>query len=411
MDSLLCASGAHFAGVEALDREVWLRGLMSRFTALVEDADAAAAAGKLSQAEEMLFKASEIASDDVSLWLKIAAVQRATGRSDVALATVHRALAICPLDFTALLFRASLLDRMNQNGADEAWSQALAQRPEDDLPPHLQAVVTAGEARVQQWTARREEKMRVAMEVFESAADPEQRRRLERFKTNILRRTRHYHSEPTHFHFPELAEREFYSRALFPWMDILERATDIIASELQAVMAAKQTELVPYVQYADHQPLGQWRELNNNLDWTAIHLLQNGEKLEANSRFFPRTLELLETCDQPQIGGASPNAMFSLLAPRTSIPAHVGVTNARLVCHLPLVIPEGCWFRVGAETRFWKRGHALVFDDTVEHEALNPTDQLRIMLIFDVWHPDLSSLERRAIAALIEANGAPGGQL
>jgi len=93
--------------------------------------------------------------------------------------------------------------------------------------------------------------------------------------------------------------------------------------------------------------------------------------------------------------------------PNTRIPAHVGVSNARLVCHLPLIVPEGCWFRVGAETRDWRRGQAFVFDDTIEHEAMNPSDQLRVVFIFDVWHPDLSGVERDAIRALMEAD-APG---
>jgi len=79
----------------------------------------------------------------------------------------------------------------------------------------------------------------------------------------------------------------------------------------------------------------------------------------------------------------------------------VGVNNARLVCHLPLIVPEGCWFRVGAETRHWKRGEAFVFDDTIEHEALNPSAELRVVFIFDIWHPDLSATEREAVAALL----------
>jgi aspartyl/asparaginyl beta-hydroxylase (cupin superfamily) len=98
--------------------------------------------------------------------------------------------------------------------------------------------------------------------------------------------------------------------------------------------------------------------------------------------------------------------MFSLLAPNTRIPPHVGVTNTRLVCHLPLIVPEGCWFRVGAETRFWKRGEALVFDDTIEHEAMNPSDELRVVFIFDVWHPDLSEVERAAVSALLSSESA-----
>jgi aspartyl/asparaginyl beta-hydroxylase (cupin superfamily) len=172
---------------------------------------------------------------------------------------------------------------------------------------------------------------------------------------------------------------------------------------MQAVMAAERANLVPYIQYAEHLPLDQWRELNNNRDWTAIHLLRNGETVPANAGLCPRTMSLLAQCHQPQIRGASPNAMFSLLAPGTHIPPHVGVNNTRLVCHLPLVVPAGCWFRVGAETRFWKRGEAFVFDDTIEHEAMNPTDQLRVVFIFDVWHPDLTSVEREAVTALLES--------
>ena len=113
---------------------------------------------------------------------------------------------------------------------------------------------------------------------------------------------------------------------------------------------------------------------------------------------------------QPIIAGAGPNAMFSLLAPKAHIPAHVGVNNSRLVCHLPLIVPEGCWFRVGAETRYWEPGEAFVFDDTIEHEALNPSDELRVVFIFDVWHPNLSEVEQEAVRALIEASGPIAGE-
>jgi aspartyl/asparaginyl beta-hydroxylase (cupin superfamily) len=381
---------------------------MAEAAVLVEQADRAAAAGDLKAAEELLLKASDATPDDFDLFLKIAALQRGSGRPQAALATVHRALSLSPLDFTALLLRASLLERLNQPGAAEAWSHALAQKPDGELPPHMLQIVADAQARVEKWTAEREARMKAAMQASEAAAGPEERQRLERFRSNVLRRTRPYHSEPTHFHFPELAEREFYPRGLFPWLQLLEEATDTIASEMQAVMAAERAELVPYVQYAEHLPLDQWRELNNNRDWTAIHLLQNGSRVAANANLCPETMSLLAKCDQPQIRGGSPNAMFSLLAPRTRIPAHVGVNNTRLVCHLPLIVPEGCWFRVGAETRVWKRGEALVFDDTIEHEALNPSDQLRVVFIFDVWRPDLSKTERDAVAALIEADGVPG---
>jgi aspartyl/asparaginyl beta-hydroxylase (cupin superfamily) len=225
-----------------------------------------------------------------------------------------------------------------------------------------------------------------------------------------LRITRAYHSEPTDFHFPELTEREFHPRCLFPWLEEVEAATDELEAELRAVMTAERAELVPYIQYDAHLPIAQWKPLNKNPDWTAIHLLQNGRTIEANARHCPRTMALLQKLPQPAIPGASPNGMFSLLKPGTQIPPHVGVNNARLVCNLPLIVPEGCWFRVGAEKRFWERGEALVFDDTIEHEAMNPSSELRVVFIFDVWHPDLSPVEREAVSALIGGEGG-GGEL
>ena len=112
---------------------------------------------------------------------------------------------------------------------------------------------------------------------------------------------------------------------------------------------------------------------------------------------------LLDRIGQPRIAGCSPNAMFSLLAPGAHIPPHVGVANTRLVCHLPLIVPPGCWFRCGAETREWRRGEAFVFDDTIEHEAMNPSDQLRVVFIIDVWHPGLSMAEQAGVTALMQA--------
>jgi aspartyl/asparaginyl beta-hydroxylase (cupin superfamily) len=104
------------------------------------------------------------------------------------------------------------------------------------------------------------------------------------------------------------------------------------------------------------------------------------------------------------ISGLCPNALFSALAPKTHIPPHNGETNARLVAHLPLVIPDGCVLRVGFEERRWNIGEVLVFDDTIEHEARNDSDELRVVLIFDVWNPLLSQAEREIVNALAEAS-------
>ena len=104
-----------------------------------------------------------------------------------------------------------------------------------------------------------------------------------------------------------------------------------------------------------------------------------------------------------EIGGLCPNAMFSVLAPHTQIPPHHGETNARLVVHLPLIVPEGCTYRVGFERRGWTEGEVLIFDDTIEHEARNDGDLPRTVLIFDVWNPLLSLAEREMVKAMTKA--------
>ena len=372
---------------------------------LLAEADRAASAADFDRAIELLLEAARKEGTDPSLWLRIAAMQRARGEPQAALEAVHRALSFAPLDFTALLMRASLLQRAGDAGAGEAWAHALAQRPDGELPPQLAAVVAEAKDHHSTWLADREARMKAAMADAEGHANAAERKRIERFRSNVLRRTQPYHSEPTHFHFPELIEREFHPRDSFPWVEEVEAATSQIAEELRAVMGAERSELVPYIQYEEHQPLDQWRELNRNPDWTAIHLIKNGERIEANARHCPLTMALLSGLPQPQMKGAGPNVMFSLLAPHTHIPPHVGVSNARLVCHLPLVVPEGCWFRVGAEKREWVPGNAFVFDDTIEHEAMNDSDSLRVVFIFDVWHPDLTETERDAVAALIGSEG------
>jgi len=85
-----------------------------------------------------------------------------------------------------------------------------------------------------------------------------------------------------------------------------------------------------------------------------------------------------------------------------------------LICHLPLSVPPDCALRVGNETREWREGELVVFDDTIEHEAWNDSDVPRAVLIFDVWNPELTALEidlvRETMTALTEYY-APEGEI
>lgn len=373
--------------------------------------DAAAQRGDLAEAAALLETLLATDEHGPAAWLRLAGLRRALRQPRRALDAVHKALAHAPLDFIALALRAGLLEKLEPARAGEAWTEALAQRPDGPLPVGMAASVAQGEALRDAWLALKDRTFAAATASAEQASDEDAAWKIARFRSNVLRKTKVWHSEPTHYHYPGLVEREYHPRARFPWLAQLEAATAAIRTEMQAAIASTRVELVPYIEYGEHEALAQWRPLNHSADWTAVHLLRKGEAVAANAALCPQTMALLAQLPQPAIAGASPNAMFSLLAPQTAIPPHVGVNNTRLVCHLPLVVPEGCWFRVGGETRPWREGEAFVFDDTTEHEAMNPTDQLRVVLIFDVWHPDLAPSEQAAVAALIAADGGAGDGL
>jgi aspartyl/asparaginyl beta-hydroxylase (cupin superfamily) len=164
--------------------------------------------------------------------------------------------------------------------------------------------------------------------------------------------------------------------------------------------------LAPYVAMAPGTPENIWTGLNNSLDWSALHLWRDGVRIEQACEIAPRTAELLDAMPLCRIPGRAPTAFFSILKAGKHIPPHTGVTNTRAIIHLGLVVPPDCEFRVGDEQRAWKEGEAFAFDDTIEHEAWNRSDQDRAVLIFDTWNPHLSEAERGMISRLFEVADA-----
>ena len=134
-----------------------------------------------------------------------------------------------------------------------------------------------------------------------------------------------------------------------------------------------------------------------------VGLYYNAMRNDKNAPRAPRTSALL--CEHPSLRRDATScpfgsAYFSLLRPGTRLRAHCGPTNARLRAHLGLVVPEGdIRIRCGDEPpRKWTEGEVLLFDDSFEHEVWNLTDQPRLVLIVDIWHPQLDSDEKRGKA-------------
>jgi aspartyl/asparaginyl beta-hydroxylase (cupin superfamily) len=216
-----------------------------------------------------------------------------------------------------------------------------------------------------------------------------------------------HHSQPTWMYFPELPAIEFFERADFPWLDALEGASEQIRAELLRVLVADREGLQPYIDFPADMPLDQFRDLNRSRRWSAYFLWNQSVPDPAHLARCPGTARALEDggVPRPRVAGRAPTAFFSILDANTRIPPHTGVTNTRLTVHLPLVVPPECGFRVGSTTREWLPGKAWVFDDTIEHEAWNNSDTPRAILIFDIWNPLLSAVERELITAATEVYG------
>jgi aspartyl/asparaginyl beta-hydroxylase (cupin superfamily) len=215
--------------------------------------------------------------------------------------------------------------------------------------------------------------------------------------------TKPYHSECNQLTAPRLPAIPFFDRSDFPWVADLEARTPEILAELQAALAARGDRFTPYINYRPGDPVNQWTDLNHSTRWSHFSLWRNGEPDAANLAACPVTREALSRVEMAEIGGLCPNAMFSALAPHTEIPPHTGETNARLVVHLPLIVPDKCLYRVGFETRTWEVGKVLIFDDTIEHTARNDSDELRVVLIFDIWNPLLAPEEREIVRQMAAA--------
>ena len=205
--------------------------------------------------------------------------------------------------------------------------------------------------------------------------------------------------------FPYLNNVEFLPREQFPWLETVEAATHAIREELLGVLSVDQAGIQPYIAYDENQPIAQWKELNHSRRWGAYFLQNEGRRVEEHMARCPRTVATLAELPQVDIPGHGPTAFFSILDAHTRIPPHTGVTNTRLTVHLPLIVPAGCGFRVGGEIREWQVGTAWVFDDSIEHEAWNDSDVPRAILIFDIWNPALTPLERDLVREATTAIG------
>ncbi len=398
------AARAARAGRDAEANRLWSRILQidsGHARTLAAVGQRAFQAGDMQAARSAFQRLVSADGRDIQQWISLAVVCQALADEEGEESALKGALALQPRDLPALILRGKLFERQGRTheAARAFGAAATVSPPLDRLHPDLRPGVAHAMAYRDKYANECATFLAAHLDSYYRTLENESLGRFRESVDIMVGKKKRFDSQSEIYHYPHLAPIEFFERSTFPWLDAIEAATDDIRDEFIGVLHAEEG-FTPYVSYPQDVPHNQFAELNNSPRWSAFHLYKMGQRVDENAAKCPKTIDALGGAPQPDQPGRTPSAMFSLLKPRTRIPPHNGVTNTRLVTHLALIIPDGCRFRVGNDIRQWTPGKAWVFDDTIEHEAWNDSDKLRVVLIFDIWHPHLTPPERAMITAM-----------
>jgi aspartyl/asparaginyl beta-hydroxylase (cupin superfamily) len=363
--------------------------------------------GDAAGAREVFRRVTAAAPNEPAAWLGLAMASRTLKDADTMLAALDRVIALDPTAWQAFLMKADHFAALGEaRSASSFYAAAMKRAPQANaqMPKALQDELARARAMNERYQHEYEDHIRARVAAA-GAASP-------RFRQSIdmmLGKKQVYVQQPLFYYFPELPQIQFYEREAFPWLGALEAATADVRGELIEVLK-DEGAFAPYLERDPSRPQVDPHGMIGNPSWSAFYLIRNGSVVAENAARCPKTLALVDQFPLARAPGRTPSVLFSLLKPGAHIPPHHGFVNTRLICHLGLVVPPNNVFRVGNDVREWEEGKAWVFDDTMEHEAWNRSDRTRVILLFDVWRPELTEEERRAVSAMFEAIDAYSGK-
>jgi aspartate beta-hydroxylase len=351
--------------------------------------------------------------DDPALQLELAQVLWQAERPDEAAAVLRRSLALRPGQHLCWLLLGEILEAQGDSLASSKaryqaisraqksgqWTDVSTTEPAllDRVMHGIQQLHTGRRAHLMQsFDAQRQAHGAAAVQRVEQALlgylgeidatppDPRQR--------------------PKFLYVPGLPDLPYHDPQLQPWArqlqagwtDLRDEACELLgrAQNFESFLGLKPGEVRPEYIGGD----------GPNPAWDAFFFYRHGERFDAHHARCPKTSALLESLPLCRVANQAPEVCFSVLRPGSHIKAHHGVTNSRLVMHVPLVVPPDCALNiVGVGEHAWREGELMMFDDTYQHEAWNRSDQTRVILLMDCWNPHLTPVEQLAVKALVEA--------
>jgi hypothetical protein len=365
---------------------------------LIDLADQAMARGDVRQAASFLELASQHGRDASTL-LRLATVRRSMGDLPGAAQAAAAAVELSPRNFLMALLLGSLRETSGAyHAAERAYRVACAYAPrKTSVQPAMTKQLERARRRVDAAESWRKHLLEWQADGVFQALTPDEERRLRHFRGNVLENLDAGPTAPPVFLLPGIRSRRYFDPAAFPGVAELEARSAAIREEFLALAegaSARVTSRLTGLHAAES-------DAGRTGNWSMIPLIRNGSVVDEFAARCPETMRLAQGLELPQLGLISPSLYFSVLEPNSRIAPHIGITNARAILHLPLIVPADCGLRVGGETRRWEVGKALVFDDMTLHEAWNESDRIRVVLIADLWRPELSPLERRGVADLM----------
>jgi aspartyl/asparaginyl beta-hydroxylase (cupin superfamily) len=372
--------------------------------ALLHQGVAALQQGRAGDARAHLDQLTGAGSENPLAWLLLAIACRALRDSSAEEAAVDRLLQLDPRSLRGLIMKADCRAAGgDQAGARQYYRTALGIADTTGVPPDAATEVEHARTalgELEEVFHVKRERLMTRRGFPADSWSPRFRHALELASG----KRRQYFQRPTIFTYPELPQIQYYDPAEFDWSAKIEAETATVRAELVELLKQGIDNFRPYIQRGDGEVrLDANKALVDNRDWSALFLCENGRPDAALIERCPATWAAVNEAPLTRVPGWGPTVMFSLLKADARIEPHTGMFNTRLVCHLPLIVPPKCTFRVGNEVREWREGKLFIFDDTIEHEAWNDSEEDRVVLIFDIWRPELSARERDELTALLSS--------
>jgi aspartate beta-hydroxylase len=368
--------------------------------------------GDAVRAANFLERARTQAPNDPQLAVNLAYAYAQSGRPAGARKLLEETLAAHADFHPGWLLLGQLHDAMGDPlAANKAFYQAVRRaqrkglwRDGQSTPPQLLNTVMQANERVRLWWR---EAFFASFEALRQQYGSDELKRVDRALTGYLREWDATPADPRQrpkfLFFPDIPNTPFLDPYLQPWAKTLADAFPDIRAEA-AQLLADQVPLPGFLTFKPGDNVAKHLSgTSDNPAWDAFFFYRRGKRYDDNHARCPRTSAVLESIELCRVRDQAPEICFSVLTPGSHIMPHFGVTNTRVVMHLPLIVTGDCALHiVDGDSHRWKEGELMMFDDTFQHEAWNRSEQTRVILLMDCWNPHLTEVEKLAVKQLVE---------